>query len=85
MQFKLDNIPCLTDSTWYHSWYSIAILYLRSRSLWKIVDGTQTKPTDPADLEKSEPRNIIAQLFLMSMVDMLISHIVSEGPSVQDA
>ena len=52
IQFKLDNIPCLTDGTGYRSWCSIAMIYLRSHSLWKIVDGTQTKSTDPADLEK---------------------------------
>jgi len=52
MQFKLDNIPHLTDSAGYRSWYLITMLYLHSCSLWKIVDGIQTKPTDPADLEK---------------------------------
>jgi len=40
MQFKLDNIPRLTDCVGYRSWCSIAMLYLRSRSLWKIVDST---------------------------------------------
>jgi len=76
ISFKLDNIPCLTNSAGYHSWYSIAMLYLRSHSLWKIVEGTQTKPSDPADLEKWALCNITAQLFLTLMVDISISHIV---------
>ena len=60
MQFKLDNIPRLTDGAGYRSWYSIDMLYLRSRSLWKIVNGSEPKPTNPADLEKWEIRIITA-------------------------
>jgi len=85
MQFKLNNIPRLTDGAGYRSWCSIVMLYLRSRSLWKIVAGTETKPTNPTDLEKWELHDIIAQLFLISMVDISISHIVSEAPSARDA
>jgi len=85
MQFKVDNIPRLTNHARYCSWCSIAMIYLHSRSLWKIVDGTQTKPTDLADLQKWELRNITAQLFLISMVNISISHVVSEAPSGQDA
>jgi hypothetical protein len=85
MQFKLDNVPRLTDGTGYRSWCSIATLYLRSRLLWRIVDGTETKPTDTALLEKWELQNISAQLLLTSMVDTSISHIVSEALTARDA
>jgi len=61
------------------------MLYLRSRSLWKIVNGSEPKPTNPADLEKWEICNITAQLFLTSIVDMSISYVISEAPSAQDA
>jgi len=37
MQFKLDNIPRLTDGAGYRSWCSIAMLYLHSCSLWKML------------------------------------------------
>jgi len=85
MQFKLDNIPYLTDSARYRSWCSIAMLCLHSHSLWKIVNGSEPKPTNPVDLEKWEIHNITAQLFLTSMVDMSISHVVSDAPSAWDA
>jgi len=85
IQVKLDKIPRLPNSAGYCSWCSIAMLYFRSRSLWKILDSTQTKPTAPADLEKWELRNITAQLFLTSIVDISISHIISEALSVRDA
>jgi len=45
MQFKLDNIPRLTDSAGYRAWCSIATLYLRSHSLWNVVNGTETAPS----------------------------------------
>jgi len=64
MQFKLDNVPRLTDGTGYRSWCSIATLYLRSRLLWRIVDGTETRPIDATLLEKWELKNISAQLLL---------------------
>ena len=85
MQFKLDNIPHLTDGAGYKAWCSIATLYLKSRSLWNVVNGTEAASTDPAELQKWEIRNITAQLFLTSMVDMYISHIVSETPTAKDA
>jgi len=49
------------------------MLHLHSCSLWKIVNSTETKPTNPANLEKWELRNITAQQFLIAMVDILIS------------
>jgi len=52
MQFKLDNIPRLTDGAGYRTWYSIVTLYLKSRTLWNVVNGTETAPTDPAELQK---------------------------------
>jgi len=72
MQFKLDNIPRLTDDAGYRAWCSLATLYLRSCSLWNVVNGTETAPSDPTELQKWEIRNITAQLFLTSMVDMSI-------------
>jgi len=50
MQFKLDNIPRLTNGAGYRAWYSIATLYLWSRSLWNVVNGTETAPSDPTEL-----------------------------------
>ena len=40
MQFKLDNIPYLTDGAGYHFWCSIAMQYVRSHFVWKILDST---------------------------------------------
>jgi len=60
MQFKLDNIPHLTDSTGYRAWYSIVTLYLRSCSLWNVVNGTETAPSDLTELQKWEIQNITA-------------------------
>jgi len=85
MQFKLDNIPCLTDSAGYRAWCSNVTLYLKSRTLWNVINGTEAAPTDPAELQKWEIRNITAQLFLTSMVHMSISHIVSKAPTAKDA
>jgi len=85
MQFKLDNISRLTDGAGYRAWYSIATLYLQSRSLWNVVNGTETAPSDPTELQKWEIRNITAELFLTSMVDMSISHIISEALTAKDA
>jgi len=85
MQFKLDNIPRLTDGAEYRAWCLIATLYLRSRSLCNVVNGTETAPSDPTELKKWEIRNITAQPFLTSMVDMSISHIISEAPTAKNA
>ena len=79
IQFKLDNIPHLTDGIGYRVWCSIATLYLRSHSLWNVVNSIETTPSDPTKLQKWEIRNITVQLFLTSMVDMFISYIVSEA------
>jgi len=59
-------------------------LYLQSYSLWNVVNGPGTAPSDPTELQKWEIQNITAQLFLTSIVDISISNIVSEAPTAKD-
>ena len=42
----------LLDGTNYREWSAQMRAYLRSISLWLIVSGTTTAPTDPAELAK---------------------------------
>jgi len=61
------------------------MLYLRFHSLWNIVNSTEAAFFDLTELQKWEIQNIRAQLFLTSMVDMSILHIVSKALTAKDA
>ena len=45
------HVPIL-DGTNYREWAAQMCAYLQSVSLWLIVSGTTTAPTDPAELAK---------------------------------
>src|SRR5437868_3280099 len=84
--FKLDHVRKLpSDGSGYHSWTTIATLFLKRSNLWTIVDGTTAKPSDPDALNKWIRSDIDALLTIGALVDTELQNSVCSLPTARDA
>ena len=61
MNSQIHNVPELVSHN-YLQWKRKMIDVLRSRNLWRLVDGKQTKPTDADELVIWEERSFAQYL-----------------------